>query len=132
MGDMGFCTRLLGGKYGAPFTYAAFNKERGIAPGLPSFAELQQVYHYDKIERGYAGIRRPRRSGGAQPQPADPQPRRSARPDLNVVYIPFRVATPDVPTFLKEFDRVPVQGYSVTIPHKEAVGGAGRITRTKR
>ena len=26
----------------APFTYAAFNKERGIAPGLPSFDELKQ------------------------------------------------------------------------------------------
>jgi len=50
MGDLGFCTRILAGKYGAPFTYAAFNKERNIAPGMPSFTEMKQVYHFDHLE----------------------------------------------------------------------------------
>jgi 3-dehydroquinate dehydratase / shikimate dehydrogenase len=44
-GDLGLPSRLLSLKYGAPFAYAAFNKERGIAPGLPSFEEMKQVYH---------------------------------------------------------------------------------------
>ena len=34
MGDLGMPSRILGGKYGAPFTYAAFNKERTLAPGM--------------------------------------------------------------------------------------------------
>src|SRR5262249_43253286 len=37
MGDLGIPSRILGAKFGAPFTYAAFNKERGIAPGILSY-----------------------------------------------------------------------------------------------
>src|SRR5262245_9852996 len=49
MGDLGVPSRILGARYGAPFTYAAFNKERGIAPGLPSFDEMRKVYHYAQV-----------------------------------------------------------------------------------
>src|SRR3954447_4450081 len=49
MGDLGFPTRLLGAKYGAPLTYAAFNKERGIAPGMPSFDEVKQIYDVERV-----------------------------------------------------------------------------------
>src|SRR6267378_702938 len=49
MGDLGLPSRILGARFGAPFTYAAFNKERNIAPGLPSFDELKNVFHYDRI-----------------------------------------------------------------------------------
>ena len=119
MGDMGFCTRVLGAKYGTPFTYAAFNKERGIAPGLPSLAELQQVYFYDKIDTHTQvfGV-----LGDPVAHSLSPliHNRAFRAAGLNMVYLPFRVAKPDVPAFLKEFGAVPVQGYSVTIPHKEA------------
>ena len=120
MGDMGLCTRILAAKYGAPFTYAAFNKERGIAPGLPSFTEMQQVYHYDKIDANTQvfGVLGDPVAHSLSPLIHN-QAFRAA--GLNMVYLPFRVAKPDVPTFLKEFAAVPVQGYSVTIPHKEAV-----------
>ena len=39
---------------------------------------------------------------------------------INAVYVPFRVSRGELPAFLKAFDRLPVRGYSVTIPHKEA------------
>ena len=45
---------------------------------------------------------------------------------LNCVYLPFRVPRADLATFLKEFDRIPVQGYSVTIPHKEAAAALAK------
>ncbi len=45
---------------------------------------------------------------------------------LNCVYVPFRVPRADLATFLKEFNHVPVQGYSVTIPHKEAAAAAAK------
>src|SRR5207249_4503110 len=43
-------SRLLCVKLGAPFTYAAFNKERGIAPGIPSFDELRQTYPLEHLD----------------------------------------------------------------------------------
>ena len=125
MGDTGFCTRILAGKYGAPFTYAAFNKERGIAPGLPSFTELQQVYHYYKIDADTQvfGV-----LGDPVAHSLSPLIHNNAfrHTGLNAVYVPFRVARADLAAFLKEFNRIPVQGYSVTIPHKEAVVAAAK------
>ena len=32
---LGFFTRVLGAKFGAPFTYAGFNPDRIFAPGMP-------------------------------------------------------------------------------------------------
>ena len=49
MGDLGIPSRILGARYGAPFAYAAFNKERGIAPGILSYEELKGIYHYPQI-----------------------------------------------------------------------------------
>src|SRR5262249_16015039 len=49
MGDLGAPSRILAARYRPPFTYAAFNKERGIAPGLPSFEEMRRLYHYEEI-----------------------------------------------------------------------------------
>jgi 3-dehydroquinate dehydratase/shikimate dehydrogenase len=41
---------------------------------------------------------------------------------LNKIYLPFRVE--DVVAFVESFKTIEVKGYSVTIPHKEAVAGA--------
>src|SRR5262249_49791924 len=48
MGDLGMPARILAARYGAPFTYAAFNKERSLAPGMPPYDDLRNVYHYDR------------------------------------------------------------------------------------
>jgi 3-dehydroquinate dehydratase/shikimate dehydrogenase len=119
MGDLGFPTRVLAAKYGAPFTYAAFNKERGIAPGMPSLAELLLVYHYPRIDADtqvYGVV------GDPVGHSLSPLVHNHAfrAEGINAVYAPFRVPRADLPAFLKEFDRLPVRGYSVTIPHKEA------------
>jgi Shikimate 5-dehydrogenase len=39
---------------------------------------------------------------------------------INGVYIPFRVPRGELSVFLKAYEAIPVKGYSVTIPHKEA------------
>src|SRR5207253_3085524 len=39
---------------------------------------------------------------------------------LDAVYVPCRVPRGDLPTVLQSFECIPFQGYSVTIPHKEA------------
>src|SRR5205823_9426983 len=43
---------------------------------------------------------------------------------VNAVYVPFRVPRGQLPGFLDAFGTVPVDGYSVTIPHKEAAAQA--------
>ena len=119
MGDMGLPSRILARRLGAPFTYAAFNKERGIAPGLPSFDELCRIYHYHKInaDTQVYGV-----LGDPVAHSLSPLIHNTAFRQLgiNAVYVPFRVPRGDLAAFLKEFDRLPVRGYSVTIPHKEA------------
>src|SRR5262249_54934089 len=119
MGDLSMPSRVLGLKYGAPFTYAAFNPERGISPGLPSFEELKHVYHVDAIneETQVYGL-----IGDPVAHSLSPLVHNAAfhSQRLNAVYVPFRVPRGQLDSFLKHFDALGVRGYSVTIPHKEA------------
>ncbi len=125
MGDLGMPSRFLGAKFGAPFTYAAFNKERGIAPGLPSLAELRKLYFYDRInaETKVFGV-----VGDPVAHSLSPLVHNLAFRHLgiNAVYLPFRVPRPELADSLKAFMKIPVQGYSVTIPHKEEVAELAR------
>lgn len=118
MGDIGFASRILSKKYGAPFTYGAFNKERGIAPGMPSFDELKNVYRFDKLnaETEVFGV-----IGDPVAHSLSPliHNRAMQRLGYNGVYLPFRVPRGGLLAFLSEFAKLPVRGYSVTIPHKE-------------
>jgi 3-dehydroquinate dehydratase/shikimate dehydrogenase len=119
MGDLGLPSRLLSLKYGAPFVYAAFNKERGIAPGLPSFEEMKLIYRYEGINADTAvfGV-----VGDPVGHSLSPLIHNTAfrHAGINGVYLPFRVPRGDLADFLKDFDGIPGHGYSVTIPHKEA------------
>lgn len=129
MGDIGFPSRLLSIKYGAPFTYAAFNKERALAPGIPSFDDMRTVYMPEKINKDttvYGVI------GDPVAHSLSPliHNRAMRQLGLNTVYLPFRVPRGGLATFLKDFEQIPVSGYSVTIPHKEAALAAARVKDT--
>jgi 3-dehydroquinate dehydratase/shikimate dehydrogenase len=118
MGDLGLPSRILGTRAGAPFTYAAFNKERTLAPGMPSFEDLLHVYHYRDLNAAtevYGVL------GDPVAHSLSPLVHNTAlrHLGLNAVYLPFRVPKSDLPDTLKAFDLLPVRGYSVTIPHKE-------------
>src|SRR4051812_35849064 len=125
MGDLGFPSRILQAKYGAPFTYAAFNKERNIAPGMPSFTEVTKVYHYHEIgpDTAVYGV-----IGDPVGHSLSPLIHNKAFRKLGVaaVSLPFRVPRDTLGDFLKAFERVPVKGYSVTIPQKEAAAVIAR------
>jgi 3-dehydroquinate dehydratase/shikimate dehydrogenase len=124
-GDMGYPSRILALKYGAPFTYAAFNKERGVVPGMPSFEELNRVYRPGSIDGAteiYGVI------GDPVAHSLSPLAHNAALRKLrvNARYLPFRVPRGQLPGFLEAFNAVPVRGYSVTIPHKEAAAQTAR------
>jgi 3-dehydroquinate dehydratase/shikimate dehydrogenase len=125
MGDLGIPSRILGAKYGAPFTYGAFNKERELAPGMLSFKELKETYHYDAInaDTQVYGV-----LGDPVAHSLSPLIHNAAMRQLgiNAVYVPFRVPRTLLPVFLARFELLPVRGYSVTLPHKEAAAAAAR------
>lgn len=119
MGDYGLPSRILGAKYGAPFTYAAFNKERGIAPGMFSFDEMREIYHYDEINKEtkvFAVI------GDPIQHSMSPMVHNAGFRHLgiNAVYIPMQVPRSDFVDTLQVMAKVPISGYSVTMPHKES------------
>jgi len=120
MGDYGAPTRILAAKYGAPFTYAAFNKERGIAPGMFSLDEMREVYHFDSIDKltqVFAVV------GDPIAHSMSPIAHNAAfrHERINAVYIPMQVPRADFQDTLQTMAKVPIGGYSVTLPHKEAV-----------
>ena len=114
----GFAEPDFGPCLGSPFTYAAFNKERGMAPGLPSLDDMQNVYGLDSVNPQTAiyGIIGDPVGHSLSPLIHNKTYRKMG---INAVYVPFRVSRGDLPGFLKSFDQLPVRGYSVTIPHKE-------------
>ena len=125
MGELGIFTRILAGKFGAPFTYATFNKDRELAPGQLSYDEMVKLYRYDQInpETEIYGI-----LGDPVGHSLSPLIHNMGfkKLGLNKVYVPFRVSRDMFTMALNQFDWLKVQGFSVTIPHKEAV-----LTRTE-
>ncbi len=119
MGDVGTCSRLLSLRYGAPFTYGNFNKERSIAPGMFSFHDLLKVYAADQInaQTKVFGV-----IGDPVAHSLSPliHNRALRQCGINGMYVPFRVSRGELPEFVQAFRELPVAGYSVTIPHKEA------------
>lgn len=120
MGDFGIPSRILTGRYGAPFSYATFNKERTMAPGQLSLEEMRDIYHYDQIDARtevYGVVADP------VAHSMSPLIHNAAfhHERLNKVYLPFRVPKAALAEAIASFDWLPVRGYSVTLPHKEDV-----------
>jgi 3-dehydroquinate dehydratase / shikimate dehydrogenase len=120
MGDIGIPSRILGGKFGAPFTYATFHHERVLAPGQLSFQQMTEIYHYDQINADtevYGVIADPiGHSLSPQIHNAGFWHRK-----LNKVYVPIRVPREDLARFIDDAVGLGIKGLSVTIPHKEEV-----------
>ena len=120
MGDIGVPTRILGGRGGAPFTYATFNEERTLAPGQIGWRQMREMYRYDSITpatRIYGVV--------ADPVAHSLSPvvhnAALAAVGIDAVYLPFRVPAEQIDEFILGASRWPLAGLSVTIPHKEAV-----------
>jgi 3-dehydroquinate dehydratase/shikimate dehydrogenase len=126
MGDIGTPSRILAGRFGAPFTYATFHHERTLAPGQLSYEQMAEIYHYDNINSDTAVY-------GVIADPVghslSPQIHNAAFHHLgiNAVYIPFRVPAEDLKQFVDDAPALGIRGLSVTIPHKETI--AARLTK---
>ncbi|MEX0718893.1 MAG: shikimate dehydrogenase [Planctomycetaceae bacterium] len=120
MGELGIPSRILCGRYGAPFTYATFTRERVLAPGQLTFDEMRTLYRYDSITKDTQlfGV-----LGDPIGHSLSPLVHNAAfsHEKLDAVYVPIRVPPDALAATLDEFGRLGFRGYSVTIPHKEAV-----------
>lgn len=120
MGEMGTPSRILGGRFGSPFTFATFHHERTLAPGQLSYKQMQEIYHYDEIDQGYEVF-------GVIADPVghslSPMIHNAAFHQLGMkrVYVPFRIPEADLGRWLQHCRELGIRGLSVTIPHKEAV-----------
>lgn len=120
MGDIGMPTRVLVGRYGAPFTFATFHEDRVLAPGQIGWRQMRDLYRYDSISmatRIYGVVADP------VAHSLSPFVHNAAleAAGIDAVYLPFRVPAEQIDEFLERAASWPLSGLSVTIPHKEAV-----------
>jgi 3-dehydroquinate dehydratase/shikimate dehydrogenase len=120
MGDIGMPTRVLGGRVGAPFTFATFHDDRVLAPGQIGWRQMRDVYRYESISAttGIFGVVADPVAHSLSPVVHNAA---LAESGIDAVYLPFRVPAEQIGEFLTEAGRWPLAGLSVTIPHKETV-----------
>jgi 3-dehydroquinate dehydratase/shikimate dehydrogenase len=120
MGELGIFTRVLGRKYGSPFTYAGFNAERTFAPGMLLYWTLKRDYCYEQINAQtevYGVIGDPI---GHSLSPAIHNPA-FRKLGLNKVLVPILIPEESLAESLGALAWLDLKGYSVTIPHKEEI-----------
>ena len=124
MGDLGFPTRFTALKFGAPWVYAVFNKERALAPGMPAVSDFRTTYPVRKIDadtRFFAVVGDP---VGHSLSPVIHN-HTFQRNRVNAFYVPVRVPDGQLAAAVQALSAVPFDGFSVTIPHKEAAAALG-------
>jgi 3-dehydroquinate dehydratase/shikimate dehydrogenase len=120
MGELGFPTRVLSPVFGGVYTYAAPMLTEGTAAGQVSARSLRHLYRVDKLcktAKVYGVIADPiRHSISPAVHNRAFQSRR-----VDAVYLPFLVSPPHLRDFFSLADRLPLAGFSVTIPHKQKI-----------
>lgn len=120
MGEPGFPSRVLSPVFGGLYTYAAPTAAEGTAAGQVCARQLRQLYRIEKLARTvkiYAVIADPVRHSIS---PAVHNRAFQAR-RIDAVYLPFLVQPPQVKDFMMLAEKLPVTGFSVTIPHKQKI-----------
>jgi 3-dehydroquinate dehydratase/shikimate dehydrogenase len=120
MGETGFPTRVLSPAAGGLFTYAAPNSAEGTASGQVSAHQLRHLYRVEKFTRDariYGVVADPVRHSIS---PAVHNRAFQAR-RLDAVYLPFLVKPAQLKDFFILAGKLPLAGFSVTIPHKQKI-----------
>jgi 3-dehydroquinate dehydratase/shikimate dehydrogenase len=120
MGEAGFPTRVLSPAQGGLYTYAAPNTAEGTASGQISARQLRSLYRVGKFSRDarmYGVIGDPvAHSISPHVHNRAFQARR-----LDAVYMPFLVNAGRLKDFFALATKLPLTGFSVTIPHKQKI-----------
>lgn len=120
MGEMGFPTRVLSPIFGGAYTYAAPMCAEGTAAGQVSAKQLRHLYRVEKLKKSakiYGVVADPvRHSISPTVHNRAFQFRR-----IDAVYLPFLVSPACLRDFFAMAERLPLTGFSVTIPHKQKI-----------
>src|ERR1051325_4653195 len=120
MGELGFPTRVLSPVFGGVYTYAAPICADGTAAGQVSARYLRHLYRVEKLRKSakiYGVIADPiRHSISPAVHNRAFQSRR-----VDAVYLPFLVTPACLRDFFAMAARLPLAGFSVTIPHKQKI-----------
>lgn len=120
MTETGFPSRVLSTVMGGLYSYATPSAVEGTAAGQVCARQMRQMYRADKLSKNckYFGVI------------ADPV-RHSISPAvhnralqakrIDGLYLPFLVAPLQLKDFFSLAEKLPLQGFSVTIPHKQRV-----------
>lgn len=120
MGEAGFPTRVLSPMHGGLYTYAAPAAAEGTAAGQVCARQLRHLYRVEKLARTakvYGVIADP---VGHSISPAVHNRAFQAR-RLDAVYVPFLVSPVHLRDFMSTAEKLPISGFSVTIPHKQRI-----------
>jgi 3-dehydroquinate dehydratase/shikimate dehydrogenase len=125
MGEPGKITRILGGAYGSPLTYASFGNGEEIAPGQISAEDLMSLFRVKELDRNtdvYGTI------AGDTSYSMSPHLHNSvfAHDGANAVFVPLQVRGLD--NFIEQMVRketrkidLNFKGFAVTNPHKQNI-----------
>lgn len=125
MGEPGKITRILGGAFGSPLTYAAFGEGDETAPGQITAEDLLSLYRIKDLDRQtdvYGVI------AGDTSYSMSPRLHNSAFADdkANAVFVPLQVR--DLDAFIAQMVRpetrkidLNFKGFAVTNPHKQSI-----------
>jgi 3-dehydroquinate dehydratase/shikimate dehydrogenase len=126
MGPFGVASRVLGGRHGAPFTFASPEAGREAAPGQLPARQLAETYRVRSIGPatrvyGLLGVDVLRSLSPAIHN------RAFAACGIDAVYVPLQAES--LPAFLEALPGLGLSGFSVTHPYKsEIVGHVPSIT----
>jgi shikimate dehydrogenase/3-dehydroquinate dehydratase type I len=120
MGPMGVATRILAGRFGAPFTYASAAPGAEAAPGQIPAAVMDQLYRVRRLSartKVYGIV------GSDVGRSLSPQihNRAFAACGLDAVYVPL--STDDLASLLSARRALGLAGFSVTRPYKVEILG---------
>ena len=121
MSEFGAPSRILGPARGSVFTFASPPSVAGTAPGQFSGEVMRKSFRAhlaDRATKIYGVIADP--VGHSMSPTLHNRAFRARRYDG--CYLPLRVKPGQLGDFFKVFDALPIEGLSVTIPHKQAVG----------
>jgi 3-dehydroquinate dehydratase/shikimate dehydrogenase len=118
MGEAGVLTRILGPRFGSAFTFAAPSAAQATAPGQLTARTLSDLYRLDRITSKtalYAVAGDPIHSS------LSPLMQNTAfrAADLDAVYVPLQTASAE--DLFRAARELPMEGFSVTMPLKQAV-----------
>jgi 3-dehydroquinate dehydratase / shikimate dehydrogenase len=118
MGDAGIISRVLGLRAGSAFTFAAATPGEETGPGQIAARTLIETYRIDQVDNATKvyGV-----AGNPLKSSLSPIMMNTAfrRETVNAVYLALQTAK--VSDLLKLVQEIPIQGLSVTMPHKQEI-----------